>query len=117
MRIPKAQYLDLMGNFNNATGSNYNDTIKGTSATNIIDGNGGNDIIWSHGGGDTIKGGSGSDTLVFTENVGDFKILMQAPVRIILHFWKIMNYLLQLGALRPSVFLMGAVVMKSLPML
>ncbi|MDA9246509.1 hypothetical protein N9P21_02590, partial [Rhodobacteraceae bacterium] len=73
-QFPNTQYIDLLGNFDHAIGTQYADSIKGSSGSNAISSLGGNDVIWSYGGGDAIDGGSGSDTLAFTENRSDFVI-------------------------------------------
>ncbi|MGE4284428.1 MAG: M10 family metallopeptidase C-terminal domain-containing protein [Clostridia bacterium] len=54
---------DMIANFENLYGSNYNDNLTGTSANNILYGYNGNDIISGGAGNDTIDGGSGNDTL------------------------------------------------------
>lgn len=54
---------DTISNFENLTGSAYNDTLTGTSSANIILGGDGNDGITGGGGADTIDGGVGANTL------------------------------------------------------
>ena len=102
-----------MGTFTNASGSNYNDTIKDSYIGNIIEGNGGNDVIWGYGGGDTIKGAQVLTLFVFTEDVHDFEIFKESSGSDHFTFLKTMNYLLQLRALRHSGFLMAITTMKS----
>lgn len=47
---------DTISNFENLTGSGFNDTLTGTSSSNVIEGGAGND---------TMNGGSGTDTLTY----------------------------------------------------
>jgi hypothetical protein len=69
----------------NATGSNYNDTLRGNKLGNVLKGGRGNDTINGREGGDTIQGGPGSnkldggpgaDTYLFTSRT-DFRIVSQ----------------------------------------
>jgi len=62
---------DTLVGFENAFGSNFNDTIKGTTTDNKLQGYGGddsleggigNDSLWGGAGNDTLSGGGGSDT-------------------------------------------------------
>jgi Ca2+-binding RTX toxin-like protein len=54
---------DTISNFENLTGSAYNDTLTGNSSANVINGGDGNDSITASGGNDTIDGGTGTNTL------------------------------------------------------
>jgi Ca2+-binding RTX toxin-like protein len=54
---------DTISNFENLTGSAYNDTLTGTSSANILLGGDGNDGITGGGGNDTLDGGVGTNTL------------------------------------------------------
>jgi Ca2+-binding RTX toxin-like protein len=54
---------DTISNFENLTGSAYNDTLTGTSSANILLGGDGDDTITGGAGSDTIDGGIGSNTL------------------------------------------------------
>lgn len=57
-------FTDTLANFENVSGSNYSDTIFGTSGDNAIYGNGGDDLLWGGGGGtDSLFGGDGSDRI------------------------------------------------------
>lgn len=47
----------------NLTGSNLNDTLRGTAVANVIEGLDGNDTIFGDGGNDTLRGGNGRDTM------------------------------------------------------
>jgi len=47
-------------------GSNFGDTITGTSGADTLNGNGGNDTITGNGGNDSLTGGAGADTFVYT---------------------------------------------------
>jgi len=54
---------DTIVNFENVTGSSYNDTLTGSSANNRLDGGAGVDTIYGGAGVDTIYGGAGNDTV------------------------------------------------------
>ena len=56
---------DTLSNFENVTGSDYNDTITGDSGANVLDGGAGNDIIYGNGGADDLYGGTGADVFLF----------------------------------------------------
>ncbi|KIO48291.1 S-layer family protein [Nitrosospira sp. NpAV] len=56
---------DTISNFENLTGSNFNDVLTGSTAANIIDGGDGNDIIQGGAGNDTLTGGNGIDTVSY----------------------------------------------------
>ena len=55
---------DTIVNFENVTGSSYNDTLTGSSGNNSLDGGAGNDSLNGGAGVDTIYGGAGNDTLL-----------------------------------------------------
>jgi len=54
---------DTLKNFENLTGSNYNDTLTGNAASNALSGGNGNDILKGGAGNDSLSGGLGNDTL------------------------------------------------------
>ncbi len=54
---------DIIAGFENAYGSNYNDTIYGTSGVNILGGYAGNDFLQGYAGNDALNGGAGEDTI------------------------------------------------------
>ena len=54
---------DTLSNFENLTGSAFNDTLTGSNAANVIRGLAGNDTINGGNGNDTLDGGTGNDTL------------------------------------------------------
>lgn len=56
---------DRLSNFENLTGSNFNDTLTGNNGANLIDGGLGNDTITGGQGADSLRGGSGSDIFDF----------------------------------------------------
>lgn len=56
---------DTLSNFENLTGSDFNDRLTGSSGANVIMGGKGNDLITGGGGADTLWGGAGSDTFDF----------------------------------------------------
>ncbi|CUV65016.1 putative Serralysin [Sulfurovum sp. enrichment culture clone C5] len=58
---------DTITNFENLTGSKYNDTLNGDSNSNIILGGAGNDTINGNGGNDTLDGGAGNDIFIFDQ--------------------------------------------------
>jgi Ca2+-binding RTX toxin-like protein len=69
---------DTIVGIENAYGSNYNDTIYGTSGVNTLAGYAGNDTLYGNEGNDTLTGGDGDDKLygndsndILTGDVGD----------------------------------------------
>ena len=54
---------DQLISIENIIGSEFNDTITGTTGANLIHGNDGNDIIQGNGGNDVLFGGAGNDTI------------------------------------------------------
>ena len=61
--------FDTISNFENLTGSRYDDMLTGNSSANVIKGGSGDDILDGNGGADTLEGGPGADT--FTGNNQD----------------------------------------------
>ena len=70
------QVVARLTSIENATGSEFGDTITGNSVGNVLSGGAGDDVINGRGGNDTIYGGRGADiltgglgadTFVFTE--------------------------------------------------
>lgn len=57
---------DTLVSIENVFGSNFNDTITGTSGANQLHGQDGNDVIKGGGGDDLLDGGNGNDILVST---------------------------------------------------
>ena len=55
---------DTLISIENVFGSNFNDTLTGTSGANQLHGQDGNDVIKGGGGNDFLDGGSGNDILV-----------------------------------------------------
>ena len=53
---------DALRNFENITGSNFNDSLIGSSTDNLITGGEGDDTLDGAAGSDTLDGGNGSDT-------------------------------------------------------
>ncbi len=73
--------FDQLSNFENLTGSNFNDTLKGNAGNNVINGGLGSDTIVASGGVDTLTGGGGGsiffpsiDRFVFN-STGDSPII------------------------------------------
>ncbi|HNP84196.1 MAG TPA: calcium-binding protein [Nitrospira sp.] len=54
---------DTITNFENLTGSGYNDTLRGNTANNTLVGGNGNDILYGNSGNDLLYGDAGTDTL------------------------------------------------------
>jgi Ca2+-binding RTX toxin-like protein len=54
---------DTLSGFENLTGSDFNDALKGTSSANVLIGLDGNDVLFGNGGADTLIGGEGNDIL------------------------------------------------------
>lgn len=61
--------LDQYDNFENATGSNHADQLKGDSGDNVLSGLEGDDEFIATEGADIILGGFGSDTLNFSDSI------------------------------------------------
>ena len=54
---------DTISNFENVTGSAYNDTLTGSAVANTLDGGVGDDTLSGGAGADTLNGGAGADTI------------------------------------------------------
>ena len=54
--------FDTISNFENLTGSRYDDMLTGSVSANVIKGGSGDDILDGNGGADTLEGGPGADT-------------------------------------------------------
>lgn len=54
---------DVIQNFENISGSSFNDILTGSSIGNLLMGEAGNDSLMGAGGDDTLRGGIGADTL------------------------------------------------------
>ncbi len=61
---------DTLKNFENLTGSKYNDKLTGNSAANTLDGGAGNDKLNGAAGADQMIGGDGADSY-FVDDTGD----------------------------------------------
>ena len=55
--------VDTLVNFENLTGTAFNDTLTGNTGANVIDGLAGNDSLTGGAGNDTLTGGVGNDTV------------------------------------------------------
>ncbi len=53
---------DILANFENVAGSDFDDWLTGTAGANVLTGGGGNDVLAGLGGADILDGGAGSDT-------------------------------------------------------
>jgi Ca2+-binding RTX toxin-like protein len=56
---------DTISNFENLTGSNFDDTLTGDANANVLQGLAGNDMLSGGAGNDTLDGGAGTDTATF----------------------------------------------------
>jgi len=54
---------DTLSSIENAVGSAFGDTLRGSSAANVLSGGGGADTLLGEGADDTLNGGSGNDSL------------------------------------------------------
>ncbi|WP_159564423.1 beta strand repeat-containing protein [Budvicia diplopodorum] len=54
-----ANGTDLLSSFENVTGTQYADVLKGSSDSNVLNGGGGDDVVIGLGGNDTLIGGDG----------------------------------------------------------
>ncbi len=63
-----------ISNFENLTGSGFDDTLTGDAGDNILNGGNGNDTLNGGGGNDTLNGGAGNDTIVLSGNSSDYTI-------------------------------------------
>jgi Ca2+-binding RTX toxin-like protein len=61
---------DTLVNFQNLTGSAFNDVLTGATDANLLSGGAGDDILLGNGGGDTLAGGTGND-IYEVRSVGD----------------------------------------------
>lgn len=69
--------IDILYNFENIQGSNYNDLLAGDSDVNVIWGMNGNDVIDGGAGGDTMDGGVGTDTLWYHSSTAAVTVNLQ----------------------------------------
>ena len=67
---PNTAQANLAG-FENATGTQYGDTLKGTNDSNVLDGGPGADVITGFEGADSLTGGAGDDNLQARDNSAD----------------------------------------------
>jgi Ca2+-binding RTX toxin-like protein len=66
--------LDTLLNFENLTGSAYNDTLRGDDDINLLTGGAGDDSLVGGGGDDTIDGEDGNDVLVLSGTRAEYQI-------------------------------------------
>lgn len=66
--------LDTLINFENLTGSAYNDTLLGDENNNLLSGGAGDDSLAGGGGDDTIDGGDGNDILILSGARAEYQI-------------------------------------------
>ncbi|MEP3891302.1 MAG: calcium-binding protein [Hellea sp.] len=67
--------LDSYVGIENATGTNFDDTITGSSLVNTLSGLDGADVLEGAAGNDTIDGGDGIDIAVFSNNEADYTVV------------------------------------------
>ncbi|MGZ9738101.1 beta strand repeat-containing protein [Pseudomonas sp. GNP012] len=81
---------DTLLNFENLTGSNYNDKLTGNAAANTLNGGVGNDTLDGMAGNDVLEGGAGLDRMTggdgadiyYVDNTGDVVIETNATASI-----------------------------------
>ena len=56
---------DILSNFENLLGSDYNDTLTGNGSNNALNGGAGDDLLVGGAGADTLTGGTGTDTVSY----------------------------------------------------
>ncbi|MDQ6435690.1 calcium-binding protein [Mesorhizobium sp. LHD-90] len=61
-------------NFENANGSNQDDTIRGTGGDNTLNGGDGNDILEGGLGADVLSGGAGSDRVLYVNSAAGLTV-------------------------------------------
>jgi serralysin len=66
--------LSALCQIENATGSGFDDVLRGNAGANVIKGGAGDDRIEGRGGRDTIDGGTGDDTVLFGGKRADYKV-------------------------------------------
>jgi len=73
---------DTLQNFENLTGSSFNDSLTGNSGNNVLSGGGGNDALNGGSGNDTLIGGLGLDTLTggLGNDLFDYNAVNESPV-------------------------------------
>ena len=69
---------DILSNFENIEGSDYNDTLTGDSDDNDILGGAGDDVLEGGDGGDTLDGGTGTDTAAYAGSSAAVSINLSA---------------------------------------
>jgi Ca2+-binding RTX toxin-like protein/uncharacterized protein YkwD len=69
---------DTISQFENLTGSDFDDKLTGTAGANVIDAGKGNDFIVGGLGSDTIEGGDGVDTVSFAGIAGAVTLTLTA---------------------------------------
>jgi Ca2+-binding RTX toxin-like protein len=67
---------DTISNFENVIGTNFNDSLMGSTGVNYLSGGSGDDTLIGNGGNDTLDGGAGTDTVVYTGNRVDYTITL-----------------------------------------
>ncbi len=68
----------MLTDFQNITGSNFNDSLDGDIAVNVINGGAGDDSIAGRGGADTLDGGAGTDIVDYSDSVGGVNVTLGA---------------------------------------
>ncbi len=103
---------DVISNFENLTGSGFNDSLAGNASSNAIAGGAGNDFLSGALGSDTLTGGAGVDRFLYT-NLNDSPL---SGFDVITDFNALSsNDLLLVAAARTSFTNVGAVTSLSAP--
>ena len=63
-------YEDLVSNFENLVGTDYDDVLTGNTNINTISAGAGDDIVYATAGNDTYDGGTGTNTLDYSKSLG-----------------------------------------------
>ncbi|MBL1242199.1 MAG: hypothetical protein COB13_010145, partial [OCS116 cluster bacterium] len=72
---------DIFSNFENLTGSGFNDTLLGDNAVNVIDGGAGNDRIRGYNGADTLDGGAGNDYVDYRYSASGVTVHLETAIQ------------------------------------
>ncbi len=71
---------DVVSNFENVTGSDFDDALTGDTGVNVLDGGAGSDVIRGGDGADTLIGGDGIDTLDYSTSDAGVTVNLTANV-------------------------------------
>lgn len=71
---------DTVSNFENVTGSAFDDVLTGNTGVNVINGGAGNDTIQGGAGNDTLIGGTGTDTVTYAASTAAVTVNLTTTV-------------------------------------